>query len=308
MYYLFFSAECLVLHGLSYLFSTCSPSPSPSCLPVQLLRSALSVHPDQVEKTIDDIMALKKINPDTNPQLGVSLQASLLQIVGYRSLMAEVEKLRREPYDSENAEHESMLMKLWKELRPDTPLTRRISKQWCEIGFQGNDPKTDFRGMGLLGLQNLLYFAEHDRAAALQMLQDSLQPKHKYVGVTLLVQTFGSDPVIVAHRLLFPSRYSFAIVGINITDLAYSLLVSGALKTHLYNVAPEMAGLQHFQQIFCYLMQEFQRFWIEEDPSDIMEFNRVRSKFHRRILRQLKNPDMALCPHFSASDLHLVNL
>uniref|UniRef100_M4ACX9 ELMO/CED-12 domain containing 1 n=1 Tax=Xiphophorus maculatus TaxID=8083 RepID=M4ACX9_XIPMA len=247
----------------------------------ELLRSALSVHPDQVEKTIDDIMALKKINPDTNPQLGVSLQASLLQIVGYRSLMAEVEKLRREPYDSENAEHESMLMKLWKELRPDTPLTGRISKQWCEIGFQGNDPKTDFRGMGLLGLQNLLYFAEHDRAAALQMLQDSLQPKHKY---------------------------SFAIVGINITDLAYSLLVSGALKTHLYNVAPEMAGLQHFQQIFCYLMQEFQRFWIEEDPSDIMEFNRVRSKFHRRILRQLKNPDMALCPHFSASDLHLVNL
>ncbi|MEQ2184538.1 ELMO domain-containing protein 1 [Goodea atripinnis] len=57
-----------------------------------------------------------------------------------------------------------------------------------------------------------------------------------------------------------------------------------------------------------YLMQEFHRFWIEEDPSDIMEFNRVRSKFHRRILRQLKNPDMALCPHFAASDLHLVNM
>ncbi|MED6265653.1 ELMO domain-containing protein 1, partial [Characodon lateralis] len=102
--------------------------------------------------------------------------------------------------------------------------------------------------------------------------------------------------------------YSFAIVGINITDLAYSLLVSGALKTHLYNVAPEIPSLQHFQQTFCYLMQEFHRFWIEEDPSDIMEFNRVRSKFHRRILRQLKNPDMALCPHFAASDLHLVNM
>lgn len=45
-------------------------------------------------------------------RLGVSLQASLLQIVGYRSLIAEVEKLRREPYDCENAEHESMLMKV----------------------------------------------------------------------------------------------------------------------------------------------------------------------------------------------------
>uniref|UniRef100_A0A3Q3JDN6 ELMO domain-containing protein n=1 Tax=Monopterus albus TaxID=43700 RepID=A0A3Q3JDN6_MONAL len=252
------------------------------------------VHPDKVEKTIDDIVALKKINPDTNPQLGISLQASLLQIVGYRSLVAEVEKLRREPYDSENPEHEDMLMKLWKELRPDTPLTSRISKQWCEIGFQGSDPKTDFRGMGLLGLHNLLYFAEHDKATALQMLHDSLQPKHKYVSL------FDLN--------FYKAWYSFAIVGINITDLAYSLLVSGALKTHLYNVAPEMPNLLHFQQTFCYLMQEFHRFWIEEDPSDIMEFNRVRSKFHRQILRHLKNPDMALCPHFSASNLHLVNL
>uniref|UniRef100_A0A8C6T8V3 ELMO domain containing 1 n=1 Tax=Neogobius melanostomus TaxID=47308 RepID=A0A8C6T8V3_9GOBI len=143
-----------------------------------LLRSALSVDSDRVEKTIDDIMALKKINPDTNPQLGVSLGASLLQIVGYRALLMQVEKLRREAYDCENQEHEEMLLKLWKELRPDTPLSGRISKQWCEIGFQGSDPKTDFRGMGLLGLHNLLYFAEHDKATALQMLSDSLQPKH----------------------------------------------------------------------------------------------------------------------------------
>uniref|UniRef100_A0A3B4A2E5 ELMO domain-containing protein n=1 Tax=Periophthalmus magnuspinnatus TaxID=409849 RepID=A0A3B4A2E5_9GOBI len=246
-----------------------------------------------VEKTIEDIMALKKINPDTNPQLGISLQASLLQIVGYRALLVEVEKLRREPYDCDNPKHEDMLLKLWKELRPDCPLTGRISKQWCEIGFQGSDPKTDFRGMGLLGLSNLLYFAEHDKATALQMLNDSLQPKHKYVLVT-------PTPAAV--------MYSFAIVGINITELAYSLLLSGALKTHLYNVAPEMASLQHFQQTFCYLMQEFHGFWVEEDPNDIMEFNRVRSKFHRKMVRQLQNPDAALCPHFSASDLHLVNL
>ncbi|XP_056910820.1 ELMO domain-containing protein 1 isoform X1 [Takifugu flavidus] len=269
----------------------------------QLLQSALSVPPDKVEKTVEDIMTLKKINPDTNPQLGISLQGSLLQIAGYRNLVAEVERFRREAYDCENVKHEEMLMKLWKELRPDTPLTARISKQWCEIGFQGNDPKTDFRGMGLLGLLNLLYFAEHDKATALQMLNDSLQPKRK---TTL---TRSSDVINDEQKNLDKTiGFSFAIVGINITDLAYSLLVGGALKTHLYNVAPEMASLQHFQQTFCYLMQEFHGFWIEEDPSDIMEFNRVRSKFHRKILRQLKNLDMALCPHFTASDLHMVNV
>ncbi|KAM6970525.1 ELMO domain-containing protein 1 isoform 1-T1 [Aplochiton taeniatus] len=271
----------------------------------ELLQSALSVHPDKVEKTIDDIMVLKKINPDTNLQLAISLQASLFQIVGYRSLVAEVEKLRREPYDCENPDQEEMLMNLWKELRPDNPLTGRISKQWCEIGFQGSDPKTDFRGMGLLGLYNLMYFAEHDKATALQMLHDSLQPKQRSTPKQVSKMSKAEWEQKNLDKAI---GYSFAIVGINITDLAYSLLVSGALKTHLYNVAPEMPSLYHFQQTFCYLMQEFHRFWIEEDPCDIMEFNRVRSKFHRRILRQLKNPDMALCPHFSASDLHLVNL
>ncbi|MBN3313881.1 ELMD1 protein, partial [Atractosteus spatula] len=263
----------------------------------ELLQSAVTVHPDSVEKTIEDIMNLKKINLDTNPQLGISLQASLLQIVGYRSLVAEVEKLRREPYDSENPEHEDLLLKLWKCLRPDAALKGRITKQWCEIGFQGSDPKTDFRGMGLLGLHNLLYFAEHDNTTALQVLHDSLQPKHSKMS-ELEWEKKKFDKAI---------GYSFAIVGINITDLTYSLLVSGALKTHLYNVAPEMPTLAHFQQTFCYLMQEFHNFWTEEDPSDIMEFNCVRAKFHKRILKQLRNPDMALCPHFTASD-HLINL
>ncbi|XP_016088780.1 ELMO domain-containing protein 1-like isoform X3 [Sinocyclocheilus grahami] len=276
------------------------------CSKHELLQSAISVHPDSVEKTIDDIMSLKKINLDTNPQLGISLQACLLQIVGYRNLVVEVEKLRREPYDCENPAHEEMLVKLWKELRPDSPLSGRISKQWCEIGFQGNDPKTDFRGMGLLGLHNLLYFAEHDKATALQVLHDSLQPKHRNVPKEEASKM--SEAEWDKKKFDKAIGYSFAIVGINITDLAYSLLVSGALKTHLYNVAPEMPSLVHFQQTFCYLMQEFHRFWIEEDPCDIMEFNRVRTKFHKRILKQLKNPDMALCPHFTASDLHLVNL
>ena len=40
---------------------------------------------------------------------------------------------------------------------PGLPLEGRISKQWSEIGFQGNDPATDFRGMGILGLKCLLY-------------------------------------------------------------------------------------------------------------------------------------------------------
>ncbi|XP_070607779.1 ELMO domain-containing protein 1 [Erythrolamprus reginae] len=271
----------------------------------KLLQNSTSVHPDAIEKTVDAIIDLKKINPDVNPQLSVSLQACLLQIVGYRNLIAEVEKLRREPYDSEEDQHEEMLLKLWKCLKPDSPLEARISKQWCEIGFQGDDPKTDFRGMGLLGLYNLLYFAEHDGPAAQQILLDSLQPKYREITKEEISKCSKTE----WEKKKFDKAigYSFAIVGINITELAYNLLVSGALKTHFYNVAPEAPTLAHFQQTFCYLMHEFHKFWIEEDPLDIMEFNRVREKFHKRILRQLQNPNMALCPHFAASE-SLINL
>ncbi|NXQ78641.1 ELMD2 protein, partial [Quiscalus mexicanus] len=85
-----------------------------------------------------------------------NLQISLLQISGYKKLYLAVENLRKVPYDSENEEHEEQLIELWNLLMPHQSLRARISKQWCDIGFQGEDPKTDFRGMGLLGLVNLL--------------------------------------------------------------------------------------------------------------------------------------------------------
>lgn len=49
-----------------------------------------------------------------------------------------------------------MFVQLWNLLMPHENLKARITKQWCDIGFQGDDPKTDFRGMGLLGLVNLV--------------------------------------------------------------------------------------------------------------------------------------------------------
>lgn len=42
---------------------------------------------------------------------------------------------------------------------PTVKLESRITKQWGDIGFQGDDPKTDFRGMGMLGLINLVWVA-----------------------------------------------------------------------------------------------------------------------------------------------------
>ena len=56
-----------------------------------------------------------------------------------------------------------MLMTLWSTLKPNETLDARLSKQWIDIGFQGMDPVTDFRGSGLLGLKQLSKLCTHTK-------------------------------------------------------------------------------------------------------------------------------------------------
>jgi hypothetical protein len=68
---------------------------------------------------------------------------------------------------------------------------------WCLIGYHGRDPGTDFRGMGVLGLKQLQFFASNRNSAACRVLKIS---NHE--------------------RRYFP----FAATGINITSLCLELL------------------------------------------------------------------------------------
>ncbi|NXE69034.1 ELMD2 protein, partial [Calcarius ornatus] len=221
----------------------------------RVLRNAVHIEEAEVEKCVRDVMKEKKIG-QKDTRFKTNLHISLLQISGYKKLYLDVENLRKVPYDSENEEHEEQLIELWNLLMPHENLKARISKQWCDIGFQGDDPKTDFRGMGLLGLVNLVYFSKHYTNEARQILSRSNHPK---------------------------LGYSYAIVGINLTEMAYSLLKNGALKGHLYNMVSGLPQMEHFHQFYCYLVYEFDKFWFEEEPESIMHFNQYREKFHEKI-------------------------
>ncbi|XP_010217986.1 PREDICTED: ELMO domain-containing protein 2 [Tinamus guttatus] len=232
----------------------------------KVLRNAVHVDEADVEKCVRDIMKEKKIE-QRNTGFKTKLHICLLQISGYKKLYLSVESLRKVPYDSDNKEHEEQLIELWNLLMPHESLKARISKQWCDIGFQGDDPKTDFRGMGMLGLMNLVYFSKHYTEEARQILSRSNHPK---------------------------LGYSYAIVGINLTEMAYSLLKSGALKPHLYNAVSGLPQLEHFHQFYCYLVYEFDKFWFEEEPESIMHFNQYREKFHEKIKGLLLDYDVIL--------------
>ncbi|CAG9332376.1 unnamed protein product [Blepharisma stoltei] len=65
-------------------------------------------------------------------------------------------------YNKDNAAHTEMLKQLWRVTFPELePPEDCISVKWKEIGFQGTDPGTDFRGAGIFGLQQILYLATH---------------------------------------------------------------------------------------------------------------------------------------------------
>jgi len=224
------------------------------------------------EKSVKTILRVKAIKPDLHRQFVTSLSACLKQMIGYQQLVYQVEMLRCDAYDESKLEHEVQLLELWRLLQPDRDLDKRVTKRWQEIGFQGEDPKTDFRGMGMLGLTNLVYFAREYGSAAKHILSHSHHPK------------FGFFTALQCDKP--SSRFSFAIVGINLTHLAYRLLIHGSLRTHLYN-KNQLPDINTFHQFYSYLFIEFDKFWLECQPRDIMEFNRIRDIFESNLRSQL---------------------
>lgn len=216
-----------------------------------------------IQYAIHTILRVKKINPQSHPQFGKSFAKCIEQIWGYRQLTQEVETLRITAYNADNIEHENKLLTLWELLMPSVQLESRITKQWQDIGFQGDDPKTDFRGMGLLGLENLVYFAQEYPGPASHVLSHSHHPHY---------------------------GYAFAIVGINLTSMAYHMLKDGSAKTHVYNVSRGLPTMKVFHQFYCYLFYEFDRFWVEAKPRNVMDFSYIKEKFESRIRISLTNP------------------
>ncbi|KAL3280348.1 hypothetical protein HHI36_017837 [Cryptolaemus montrouzieri] len=224
------------------------------------LRLKGSTEREILKGAVSTVLLVKRINPRIHFQFVKNFSKCVEQIWGYRQLLAEVESLRNIKFDSNNLEHEAKLLQLWEALMPSVELDNRISKQWQDIGFQGDDPKTDFRGMGLLGLENLLFFATEYRMPAQHVLSHSHHP------------VYG---------------YCFAIVGINLTSMALHLLRSGDAKTYFYNTSKCLPSIRLFHQFYSYLFYEFDRYWLECKPVDIMQFSNIKLKFENNIRTSL---------------------
>ena len=168
-----------------------------------------------------------------------------------------LETFRKTPYDSGSQRHEELLMEIWERLRPGVALTGRKTNQWIEVGFQADDPATDFRGSGVLGLINL----------------------HRWVGTQEGKQAFQTADT--------PStEYFFASASIFMTMLACELCRDFTVHPKYWMGAEEWKFPDWeapFQRVFSTVWGDFVLFWEGREDKSMMQFNQTLLAFSRTI-------------------------
>lgn len=173
-------------------------------------------------------------------------------------------------FDSSNAEHQEALRALWNAAFPGEKLRDLISEQWKEMGWQGKDPSTDFRGGGFISLENLLFFARKFPKS----FQDLLRKQE-------------------GDRALW--EYPFAVAGVNITFMLIQMLDLEAVKPRTLVGAIFLKFLAEnesaFDLLYCITFKLLDNLWLEMHAS-YMDFNTVMKATRRQLESELLLEDV----------------
>ena len=108
-------------------------------------------------------------------------------------------------YDEHNSLHASALSTIYHRLKGGTTTCPRFGLHWENIGFQGSDPADDLRGVGVLGLVQLVWLLETP------VLQS----------VAMEIYRYSQERV---------NSLPFCVVSLNITSIALQALREGSLS------------------------------------------------------------------------------
>ncbi|KAK1273443.1 hypothetical protein QJS04_geneDACA012526 [Acorus gramineus] len=168
-------------------------------------------------------------------------------------------------YDGSRVEHQEALRALWYAAFPGEELRDLISEQWKEMGWQGKDPSTDFRGGGFISLENLLFFAKNFPKS----FQDLLWKQE-------------------GDRAMW--EYPFAVAGVNITFMLIQMLDLQAAKPRTMMGAVFLKLLAEneraFDLLYCITFKLMDHLWLAMHAS-YMDFNTVMKSTRRQIEREL---------------------
>lgn len=169
-------------------------------------------------------------------------------------------------FDASRPEHQEALKALWSATYPSQQLLGLVSEQWKEMGWQGRDPSTDFRGAGFISLENLLFFAKTFSTSFQQLLNKEGGKRSTW-------------------------EYPFAVAGVNITFMIMQMLDLDALKPRTFVRAIFVQMLSEdewaFDLLYCVAFMVMDKKWLERNAT-YMEFNDVlkctRSQLERELL------------------------
>ncbi|BAT86611.1 hypothetical protein VIGAN_04428200 [Vigna angularis var. angularis] len=173
-------------------------------------------------------------------------------------------------FDGSKPDHQEALRALWSASFPGQDLQSLISDQWKEMGWQGRDPSTDFRGAGFISLENLLFFAK--------TFSTSFQ--------RLLKRQGGKEAVW---------EYPFAVAGVNITFMIMQMLDLDATKPRTFVRAVFLQMLSEnewaFDLLYCVAFVVMDKQWQEKNAT-YMEFNDVLKSTRVQLERELLMDDV----------------
>lgn len=173
-------------------------------------------------------------------------------------------------YDSSNIEHQEELKALWFASFPGTELRGLISEQWKEMGWQGKDPSTDFRGGGFISLENLLFFARNYPKSFQELLRKQ-----------------NGDRAIW--------EYPFAVAGVNITFMLIQMLDLQAVKPRSLFGAVFLKLLSEndraFDILYCITFKLMDQQWLDMHAT-YMDFNTVMKSTRHQLERELMLEDI----------------
>ncbi|XP_015581966.1 ELMO domain-containing protein A isoform X2 [Ricinus communis] len=185
------------------------------------------------------------------------------------------------PFDGSRLEHQDALKQLWRLAFPGRQLPSLKSDLWKEMGWQGSDPSTDFRGGGFISLENLIYFATKYPESFQRLL-------HKKDGTRA------------------EWEYPFAVAGVNISFMLAQMLdlQTGKPSTLAGIRFLELLGEDEmaFDNLYCVAFQMMDAQWLAKRAS-YMEFKDVLKSTRTQLERELALEDVC-----SVKDLPAYNL
>uniref|UniRef100_A0AAV1T525 ELMO domain-containing protein n=1 Tax=Peronospora matthiolae TaxID=2874970 RepID=A0AAV1T525_9STRA len=208
--------------------------------------------PFPMDETLRDVATRAQLD-EKDVTLMANVRSCLRRCNYVNKVYARVCAEKNEGYTSSNEVHEAMLEQLWRNLKPNVRRKGgRITKEWGEIGFQGTDPMSDFRGMGIFSLVQLNYFTKNYKVEAQRALEESNHPTR---------------------------WYPFAVTGINVTAFLIELIDERLLDVKLYRLAANgkddedlNAGLMQLHDVYATIFTRFNKLWVDTNPRDVMAF------------------------------------